>query len=94
MGKRNYWTANRINFWILVVLSLGLIVNFILLIKTQNQQIIIKEEIDEVNAKLGEFETITADNISVNSIRIGNATIYYNGSCFVTRGETSMMSIC
>ena len=46
-------------------------------------------DLNEIKAKSGIFDLLSADNASIPYLKVGNATLYYNGSCFVSAGDTS-----
>ncbi len=102
MEKNNKWSRNQkiqrgmliLNFIGLIATIIGLIITAIFLIKTSSQQIIIKQNVDEIESKLGSFYELSANNASIQHITVGNATLWYNGSCFITKVNNSALNIC
>jgi|GEM_PF-3505750 len=80
------WSKNQIILLVGVIVSiLGVIVNFLYLFKTTDQQIIIKQDIDEIKSKVAEIETLKSktaeiDNLKseiaeINSLLAGNTSV-------------------
>ncbi|MCK5233303.1 MAG: hypothetical protein KAJ91_00645 [Candidatus Aenigmarchaeota archaeon] len=94
MGK-NKWTRNQKILLVGIILTfIGLVINTLFLIQTSDQQIIINQNLNELNAKVGSFEVLSANNASIPYLNIGNATLFYNGSCLVSIVDTSTLNIC
>ena len=89
------WSRNqKILLGGLILTFIGLAINTSFLIKTSNQQIIINQDLNEIKAKVGAFDVLSANNASINYIKVGNATMYYDGSCLVSEGDTATLNIC
>lgn len=46
------------------------ILNFVIVIRTSNQQLVINQDLNGLNAKVGSFESITANTASIHVINI------------------------
>jgi len=78
--NKQKWTRNQkiLLFGIIVSIVVG-VVNGIISIKTQNQQIVIKQDLDEVKGKVAKFEKIFS-NLTNTSYLIVNDKVDFTHS--------------
>jgi len=93
--EKNKWTRNQIILLVTAIIAiLALIPQYVTLLQIKHQQVAMNQDLNEIKAKSGIFDILSADNASIPYIKVGNATLYYNGSCFVSTGDTSTLYIC
>lgn len=75
MATKNKWTRNQLILLGGLILSLiGLIVNFLYLQQISEQQVILRQNLDEINATNGTFKYLKVDNLDakINFTQIVN----------------------
>ena len=77
------WINTFIEILILIVMIFGLV-------QINNLNI----NLEKVTAISGEFRNINATNASLNYIEMGDAKLYWNGSCYIIQVNSTREEIC
>ncbi len=91
----NKWSRNqKILLITLIITIIGVIINSILILKTNNQQIILNQDLNEIKAKLGSFENLDTYvlNITCPKGTVSNGSVWEGGGSIYNRciNETSL----
>ena len=93
MSKKTKWTRNQIILLMgLIITFIGLLINSYFLLKTSNQQIIIKQDVNEIKSDVGDFKNLTVENFIIKSNGSTQKT-WCNGTACITSYNSRIFDI-